>query len=117
MPRRPKPDPYAVLIGRRIRRLRQEVGMTMEKLAYESELGSKGHLSNIERGLVVVTVKTVRTIARGLGVHPMDLLAFPEDGLREAVVDASRRVPGDVLRRWLREAAEVTADESDDRGS
>jgi transcriptional regulator with XRE-family HTH domain len=104
MPRRPKPDPYAVLVGGRIRRLRQDLGMTMEKLAYESELGSKGHLSNIERGLVVITVKTLKTIAEGLGVHPADLLLSPDGGWREALVDASRRVPVETLRRWVREA-------------
>jgi transcriptional regulator with XRE-family HTH domain len=80
--------------------------MTMEKLAYESDLGSKGHLSNIERGLVMVTVKTLKTIAEGLGVHPGDLLVFPESGTREALIDASRRVHAEMLRRWLREASD-----------
>ena len=78
--------------------------MTMEKLAYESELGSKGHLSSIERGLVMVTVQTLKTIAEGLGVHPGDLLVSPENGVRDAVVDASRRVSTETLKRWLREA-------------
>lgn len=76
----------------------------MEKLAYESDLGSKGHLSSIERGLVVVTVKTLRTIADGLGVHPADLLASPDDGPREAVLEASRHVAPEMLARWVREA-------------
>lgn len=85
--------------------------MTMEKLAYESELGSKGHLSSIERGLVVITVKTLKTIADGLGVHPADLLLSPEDGSREALVDASRRVPGETLRRWVRESEQASQDD------
>jgi transcriptional regulator with XRE-family HTH domain len=91
--------------------------MTMEKLAYESELGSKGHLSNIERGLVVITVKTLRTIADGLGVQPFDILVAPEDGVRDALVDASRHVPVETLRRWLREAAALPRPESPDRSS
>ena len=49
MPRRREPDPLAQAVGQRIRQLRQEAGLTMEKLAFESELGSKGHLSNIEK--------------------------------------------------------------------
>jgi transcriptional regulator with XRE-family HTH domain len=117
MPRRQKPDPYAVLVGRRIRRLRQEAGMTMEKLAYESDLGSKGHLSNIERGLVVITVKTLKTIAEGLGVHPFDILASPEDGIREALLDATRHLPAETLRQWLREAATHPRPEPPDRSS
>lgn len=78
--------------------------MTIEKLAYESELGSKGHLSSIERGLVVITIQTLKTIAEGLGVHPSDLLVEPGKSVRESVIDRSRTVSGATLERWLGEA-------------
>jgi len=47
MPRRTTPDPIALAVGARIRQLRREQGLTLEKLAYESDLGSKGYLSDI----------------------------------------------------------------------
>ena len=50
MPRRSTPDPLALAIGQRIRQLREEAGLTQEKLAYEIGM-SKGFLSDIEKGL------------------------------------------------------------------
>jgi transcriptional regulator with XRE-family HTH domain len=61
--------------------LRKEVGLTAEKLAYESDLGSKGYLSDIEKGLALPTVKTLRVIAERLGVLPLDLLTDPDADL------------------------------------
>lgn len=90
MPRREKPHAYAVRIGQRLRELREEKGLTMEKLAYESDLGSKGHISSLERGLMVPTVETIRAIAERLEVLPLDLLCFPEDGKREELIELSR---------------------------
>ncbi len=90
MPRRRKPHPFAALVGRRIRQLRREVGLTLEKLAYESELGSKGHLSNLERGLAVPTVETLRVLAERLGVLPLDLLNVTPRTGREELIELSR---------------------------
>ncbi len=92
MPRREKPHAYALRIGQRLRDLREEKGLTMEKLAYESELGSKGHISSLERGLMVPTVETIRIISERLEVLPLDLLCFPEEGKREELIDLSRRL-------------------------
>jgi transcriptional regulator with XRE-family HTH domain len=91
MPRREKPHPFAIRVGRRIRSLRREAGLTIEKLAYESDLGSKGHLSSLERGLVLPTVETIRVIAERLGVLPLDLVTFPEDSAREKLIDRTRK--------------------------
>lgn len=103
MPRREKPDPFAAAIGQRIRQLREEAGLTQEKLAYESELGSKGHLSNLERGLVRPTAHTLKAIAERLGVLVLDLLTFPEDDTRQTVVDELCRLKPPALRRLLRD--------------
>jgi transcriptional regulator with XRE-family HTH domain len=92
MPRRSSPDALAAAVGNRIRLLREEAGLTLEKLAYESDLGSKGHLSSLERGLVVPTVTTLATLARGLGVHLLDLVTFPEAGERERLVALTLRL-------------------------
>lgn len=104
MPRRATADPLALAVGRRIRELRLSSGLTMEKLAYESALGSKGHLSNIERGLVRPTVHTLQVLADHLGVLPLDLLTFPDEDLRQALIDQTRRLPLPALRLLRREA-------------
>ncbi len=103
MPRRDKPDPLAKAIGQRIRQLREEAGLTLEKLAYESELGSKGHLSNLERGLVRPTVNTLHVLAERLGVLVLDLVTFPENDDRQALTDELRRLKPAALRKLLRD--------------
>jgi len=104
VPRRAKPDPLSLKIGKRIRELRLERGVTMERLAYESELGSKGHLSNIEKGLVRPTAHTLNVLAEALEVLPLDLLTFPGHDTRQELIDRTRHVDTATLRRWLAEA-------------
>ncbi len=50
MPRRKKPDALARAIGKRVRQLRLERKLTLEKLSYENDLASKGYLSDVEKG-------------------------------------------------------------------
>lgn len=74
MPIRTIADPFALQIGARVRelRLRQEKSLA----AMEAACGvSKGHLSSIERGQVLMNVLTLRNIARGLGVGLVELFA------------------------------------------
>ena len=89
MARRTKPDPLAAKIGARVRALRQEQSLTLEKLAYSTDF-SKGQLSTIEKGLAVPTASTLRVLAAGLDALPLDLLTFPEDSAREKVIDMTR---------------------------
>jgi transcriptional regulator with XRE-family HTH domain len=91
-------------VGQRIRQLREEQGLTLEKLAFESELGSKGHLSNLERGLVMPTVATLKVLADHLGVLVADLVTFPEDGPRQALIEATRTMTAGTIRKLLKEA-------------
>jgi transcriptional regulator with XRE-family HTH domain len=103
MPRRQSPDPDAKAIGRRVTSLRREAGLTLEKLAYESDLGSKGYLSDIEKGLALPTVKTLRVLADRLGVLPLDLLTDPDADLRQNLIDRTRGLPLGSLRALLRQ--------------
>ncbi len=109
MPRRIAPDALAVAVGKRVRELRQEEGLTLEQLANTSEIGSKGHVSNIERGLVRPNIWTLKRLADALNVLPLDLLTFPHKSIRERLVDLSRRLSarqlGETLRRWFRSGA------------
>ena len=75
----------------------------MEKLAYESDLGSKGYLSDIEKGLALPTVKTLRVLAERLGVLPLDLLTDPDADLRQKLIDRSRGLAVGTLRKLLRQ--------------
>ncbi len=104
MPRRNKPDQLALQVGHRIREIRQEEGLTIQELAETSELGSKGHLSNLERGLVRPNIQTLKQIANGLGVLPLDLMTFPKEDLRQRLVNLTRGLSlkrmGEALR-WL----------------
>ena len=105
MPRRTKPDALALKIGRRIRALRQEAGITQEQLAYTSNVRSKGHLSSIEQGLVMVTVATLQTIADRLGVLVADLVNDPAQGDRAKLLELSRTASPGVVRRIARDLA------------
>jgi len=80
--------------------------MTIEQLAQESAAGSKGHLSNIERGLVRPNIYTLQRVADGLGVKPLDLMTFPKRSLREKVVDLTRRLKENRLRALFRQLLE-----------
>lgn len=75
----------------------------MEKLAFESELGSKGHLSNIERGLARPTVQTLQVLADRLGVLLLDLVTFPERDERQRLVDRTRSLPRGTLKKLVKE--------------
>ena len=90
MPRRKEPHPLALQIGTRIRALRAEIPLTMEKLAYESGLQSKSSLSNIENGWVLPTLETLVILAQRLGVELVDLVTFPQNSLRHRAIDATR---------------------------
>jgi transcriptional regulator with XRE-family HTH domain len=78
MPRRQTPHPLAARLGARIRALRKERGMSLVELAVASGI-SKGSLSGIERGLVLITIATLAKIARGLGLAAAHLMEFPDD--------------------------------------
>ena len=104
MPRRETPDSLSFAVGERIRALRTAGGMTIEQLARESETGSKGHLSNIERGLVGPNIYTLKQVADGLGVEPLDLLTFPKRSVRERLIDLTRNLTGSKLSELVKEA-------------
>lgn len=79
--------------------------MTIEQLAEESNTGSKGHLSNIERGLVRPNIHTLKQIADGLGVKALDLLTFPKKSARERLIDMTRRLTVTKLAEMVKDAA------------
>ncbi|GEM_PF-4434910 len=95
-------------VGTRIRQLRQERGLTAEKLVFESEVGSRGYLSDVEAGRALPSLHVLERLATYLGVGLLDLVTFPDDDLRQRYVDQTRSFSTGALRRLLREA-EVAA--------
>lgn len=93
MPRRVIPEPIAAKVGARIRELRLERGMSLAALADAAGL-SKGHMSSVERGLVLITVGTVVATARALEVPPFVLAMFPSEEPLSAVIEHIRSAEG-----------------------
>ena len=69
MRRSDQPQPA---LGKAIRQLREERGMTQEALAHEAGV-TVGHMSMIERGHSNPTWATVRRLAKGLDTLVADL--------------------------------------------
>jgi len=93
MPRRLIPDPFAAKVGARIRELRIERGMSIAMLAASAGL-SKGHMSSVERGLVLINVATVVATAKALAVPPFVLTMFPDEEPLSAVIEHIRSSEG-----------------------
>lgn len=111
MPRRKTADPEAELIGQRIKALREERGLGLEQLAHAAEF-SKGHLSNLERGLVMPTVATLSKLADALEVLVADIVSSPERSLREKVLDLTRHTPTGPLKRLAKDLAALAKSRS-----
>lgn len=67
-------------LGRVIRGLREQRGVSQESLALECEL-HRTYVGQIERGLKSPTVRTLFVIAKGLGVAPSEILRRVEKEL------------------------------------
>lgn len=109
MPRRTDPHPLAQTIGLRIKQLRSEQGITAEKLAYESEVGSKGFLSDIEHGLALPSLTTLDRIAQRLEVSLFDLLVVPARSNREKLIELTRGTSKGTLARLLRDLSDASS--------
>ena len=90
------------MIGQRIRQLREEANLGLEALAHAADF-SKGHLSNLERGYVMPTVKTLRVLADALDVLVADLVIDPEGSDRERVINLTRSVPEGTIKRLAKD--------------
>ena len=62
-----------VIIGRNLRRIRKEKGMSIERLSLISAV-NKNYISDLERGKFCPSLAKLQDIARALGVEPYELI-------------------------------------------
>lgn len=62
--------------GERIRLLRQEKGLTMEKLAANANIEYR-QLSDVERGKTNATISTVGALAKALNISISEIMNIP----------------------------------------
>src|SRR3984885_14926367 len=83
-------------VGRRLKELRRSRGLTLAQLAEQTKL-SIGSLSQVERGLVSPTIRTVYAVSTALGVSPAWIIdpdsAKAQDPDGPYIVRATRRKP------------------------
>lgn len=75
------------VLGKRIRKLRQEQGFSQESFADHCGL-HRTYMGGIERGEHNLTIHTALTIARGLGITVSKLLS----GIEQYIRDPSERL-------------------------
>lgn len=61
------------VVGRNVRRFRDELGLSQEQLAFETEL-HRTYISGVERGIRNPTVLVIDRLAKALKVPPHLLL-------------------------------------------
>ena len=82
-------------IGARIRRFREQAGLSLENVAWEIDIG-KPHLSRIERGDRAPSIEVLFAIAEKLGVLAADLVAVGRDP-RTRLLEATMGVDDETL--------------------
>lgn len=61
------------VVGKNVRRIREELGLSQEQLAFETEL-HRTYISGVERGVRNPTVLVIDRLAKALKVEPFELL-------------------------------------------
>ena len=64
------------VVGKNVRKMREELGLSQEQLAFETEL-HRTYISGVERGVRNPTVLVIDRLAKALKVAPHRLL-MPE---------------------------------------
>lgn len=103
---RKKPEPVAKAVGETINRLRRERRFSFDAFVEETGLG-RGYISELERGLVVPTVVTLKRLADALEVTVADLVLG--HSAREAIFSGARDFDQRQLDGLLAEVRRLAA--------
>ncbi len=79
-----------VKLGRRLRDLRKQRGLSLEALGERSTVGEK-YIQSVETAKQAATVDTLEKLALGLGIDPVDLFTFAE-AKRETDAEMKKRI-------------------------
>jgi transcriptional regulator with XRE-family HTH domain len=101
MPRRPASKIVSRRLGARVRALREELGITQERCAWDCDL-DKGYVSQVESGKRLPSLQVLFTLAKRLGVEPADLLALDHTKPRMQLLEASRRGDREAVKEALK---------------
>ena len=88
------PDPLLAGLGEAIRDLRDELGVSQERLGLESGV-HRNYIGGIERAERRPTLATVATLAVTLGVRPSELIARAEEQAEQHGVSWPPAAPRD----------------------
>ena len=95
-------DSLVFRVGMRIRKLRMEQGVSLRDFGKRAGV-HPFHVMAIELGQLAANTKTLRSIAKALGVAPLDLLnCDPENDDMGQIVEMMRRDPDCVQKIRLR---------------
>jgi transcriptional regulator with XRE-family HTH domain len=78
------PPPHSddhIALGRAIRKLRAELGISQEELAHRSGL-DRSYMGGVERGERNLSYSNLMKVANALGVRTSELLAEPSKSVR-----------------------------------
>lgn len=71
-------DAYQAAFGRHIRYMRKQRGSTQEEVAHRAGVHVT-YLSSVERGLRNPALKSIRAIAKAMGVNTAELFSFESE--------------------------------------
>ena len=107
------------ILGKRIREIREKIGVTQEKLAFKAKI-SPSFLSHVERGTKKASLETMKRIADALGVPVQNLFYPPKEPIAYLTSDQdlfTRRLEslvrdkGDNFKKMLWKMANYLAKE------
>ncbi len=94
-------DSLVFRVGMRIRKLRMEQGVSLRDFGKRAGV-HPFHVMAIELGQLAANTKTLRSIAKALGVAPLDLLnCDPENDDMGQIIELMRRDP-DCVQKIMR---------------
>jgi transcriptional regulator with XRE-family HTH domain len=89
--------------------------MPLEEMVWRSDFSGKGHLLEVESGRAVPTLTTLAKLARALEVELIDLVNFPEQGLRHRLLELTRHLSQEAVALLVQHAEQLHDEENPPR--
>lgn len=88
-------------LGNRVRKLRTDLDMTQEQLAFKLGYKTKSSINKIENGERNLTTEMMMKIAAVLNTTPQHLLGWEDKDLRSQIVNISSEMSSSQLKQLL----------------